>query len=53
VCTQKVVHTMLKDSDTTLFPTRRSHRTYTKQFKAELVAACQQYASGKHILKVS
>ncbi|MDI1246571.1 MAG: transposase [Rhodoferax sp.] len=33
---------MLKDSETLLFPGRRSHRTYTKQFKAELVAACQQ-----------
>lgn len=33
---------MLKDTETLLFPTRRSHRTYTKQFKAELVAACQQ-----------
>ena len=33
---------MLKDSETALFPTRRSHRTYTEQFKAELVAACQQ-----------
>jgi len=33
---------MLKDSETVLFPTRRSHRTYTKQFKAELVVASQQ-----------
>jgi transposase-like protein len=59
VCTQKVVHTMLKDSDTTLFPTRRSHRTYTKQFKAELVAACQQPGcsiaalAGRHAMNVN
>jgi len=32
---------MLKDSETDLFPTRRSHRTYTAEFKAELVAACK------------
>ena len=33
---------MLKDSDHFVFPSRRSHRTYTPAFKAELVAACQQ-----------
>jgi transposase-like protein len=59
VYTQKVVHTMLKDSETTLFPTRRSHRTYTKQFKAELVAACQQPGcsiaalAGRHAMNVN
>lgn len=32
---------MLKDLEIPTFPTRRGHRTYTAQFKAELVAACQ------------
>lgn len=33
---------MLKDSEISRPTTRRSHRTYTPQFKAQLVAACQQ-----------
>ena len=32
---------MLKDPDLAKYPTRRTHRTYTAEFKAELVAACQ------------
>ena len=32
---------MLKDSEPPIFPSRRGHRTYTPEFKAELVAACQ------------
>lgn len=32
---------MLKDSDTSKYAPRRTHRTYTREFKAELVAACQ------------
>ncbi len=34
-------HTMLKDPETTRYTTRHPHQTYTGQFKAELVAACQ------------
>jgi transposase len=41
VCTQPIVDTMLKDSETSRYATRRTHRTYTREFKAELVAACQ------------
>jgi len=33
---------MLKNSETSRYSTPRSHRTYTAQFKAELVAACGQ-----------
>lgn len=33
---------MLKDSQTPRYTTQRTHRTYTRQFKAQLVAACQQ-----------
>ena len=33
---------MLKESETPRYPTRRTHRTYAPEFKAELVAACQQ-----------
>ncbi|ABM35746.1 transposase [Polaromonas naphthalenivorans] len=33
---------MLKNSETSRYSTRRTHRTYTAQFKAELVAACGQ-----------
>ena len=33
---------MLKEPDLARYSTRRAHRTYTRQFKAELVAACQQ-----------
>lgn len=40
VCTQPIVHTMLKDSETLQFPARRTHRTYSSQFKAEMVSAC-------------
>jgi len=32
---------MLKDSETSRYAARRTHRTYTREFKAELVAACQ------------
>jgi transposase len=33
---------MLKDSEISRYSARRTHRTYTPEFKAELVAACQQ-----------
>jgi len=33
---------MLKEPDPARYSTRRTHRTYARQFKAELVAACQQ-----------
>jgi transposase len=33
---------MLKESEISGYSPRRSHRTYTPQFKCELVAACQQ-----------
>ena len=33
---------MLKDSQTPRYAVRRTHRTYTPQFKAELVATCMQ-----------
>ena len=42
MCTQSIVHTMLKDTAPFLFPSRCSHRVYTPAFKAEPVAACQQ-----------
>ena len=42
VCTQTNVDTMLKDPQTPRYAVRRTHRTYTPQFKAELVAACRQ-----------
>jgi hypothetical protein len=32
---------MLKDSEPPIFPSRRTHRTYTPAFKAQIVAACQ------------
>ena len=32
---------MLRELEISTFPTRRTHRNYTRQFKAELVAACQ------------
>ena len=32
---------MLKDSETSRHATRRTHRTYAREFKDELVAACQ------------
>ena len=31
---------MLKDSENSTHQTRRTHRTYTPAFKAQLVAAC-------------
>ncbi|MDO8773455.1 MAG: transposase [Burkholderiaceae bacterium] len=33
---------MLNNSEISRYSTPRTHRTYTAQFKAELVAACQQ-----------
>lgn len=42
MCTETIVDTMLKDSDKPRYAVRRTHRTYTAQFKAELVAACRQ-----------
>ena len=36
------VDTMLKDPQTPRYAQRRTHRTYTPQFKAELVAMCQK-----------
>lgn len=33
---------MLKDPDIASYSTRRTHRTYTPEFKAALVAACQK-----------
>jgi transposase-like protein len=33
---------MLKEPDPVKYSTRRTHRAYTRQFKAELVAAAQQ-----------
>lgn len=42
MCTQPCVDTMLKEPPTPRYAVRRTHRTYTPQFKAELVAACQQ-----------
>lgn len=36
------VDTMLKDSQLTRYAARRTHRTYSAQFKADLVAACQR-----------
>jgi transposase len=36
------VDTMLKDPQTQRYEQRRTHRTYTPQFKAELMAMCQK-----------
>jgi transposase-like protein len=36
------VDTMLKDSQLPRYAARRTHRTYSPQFKADLVAACQR-----------
>ena len=33
---------MLKDPQSPRYAVRRTHRTYTPQFKAQLIAACQQ-----------
>ena len=41
VCTQSFVDTMLKDPQSPRYSVRRTHRTYSPQFKAELVALCQ------------
>ena len=35
------MHTMRKDSEISRYAARRKRRTYTREFKAELVAACQ------------
>lgn len=45
VCTQLSVDTMLKDTHPPRYAVRRTHRTYTPQFKAGLVAACMQPAA--------
>ena len=42
MCTQTIVDTMLKETEISGYPARRSHRTYTPEFKSQLVAACQQ-----------
>jgi transposase len=42
MCTQTIVDTMLKEPETFGQPAPRSHRTYTPEFKGQLVAACQQ-----------
>ena len=42
VCTQTNVDTMLKDPQTPRYAVRRTHRTYTPEFKAEVVAMCQK-----------
>ncbi len=42
MCTQTIVDTMLKESEISGYSTRRTHRTYAPEFKAELVAACHQ-----------
>lgn len=39
---QTNVDTMLKTPQPSRYAARRTHRTYTAQFKAELVAACKQ-----------
>lgn len=42
-CARKsIVHTMLKNSGISTSSPSRTHRTYSAQFKAELVAACGQ-----------
>ena len=41
MCTQTIVHTMLTDLETPISTTRRTHRSYSREFKAQLVAACQ------------
>jgi len=42
VCMQPSVDTMLKDPQSPRYSVRRTHRTYSPQFKAELVALCQR-----------
>lgn len=39
MCTQTNVDTMLKAPQTPHYTVRRTHRTYTPEFKAELVAS--------------
>ena len=41
-CTQSIVHIMSKTLEISRPSNPRSHRTYSAQFKAELIAACQQ-----------
>ena len=42
-CARKsIVHTMLKNSEISTSSPSRTHRTYSAQFKAELVVACGQ-----------
>jgi transposase len=40
VCTQLIVDTMLKQTEISVDSNRRSHRTYSAEFKAQLVAQC-------------
>jgi len=42
VCTETIVHIMLKEPDLVRYSIPRTHRTYTRRFKAELVAAAKQ-----------
>jgi transposase len=42
VCTQTIVHTMSKELEIPRSSALRTHRTYSAEFKAQLVAACQQ-----------
>ncbi len=42
VCTQSIVHTMPKELEIPRHSAQYTHRTYTAEFKAQLVAACQQ-----------
>lgn len=40
VSTKLIVDTMLKDSETKRYSTRRTHRRYSPEFKAKLLATC-------------
>jgi transposase len=51
VCTKQIADTMLKDSQTARNTARRTHRTYTREFKVELVGACQ--VSGASIAAIA
>lgn len=44
---------MLKDSEISRYASRRTHRTYSREFKAELVAACQQPGASIAALAIS
>ena len=44
---------MLKDSETARDLSRRTHRTYSHEFKAELVGACQQPGTSVAALALS